>query len=75
MVRGRAVLKSGHVAPLSPAGRRSAADDISATVGYEDASFFRRIFKRRTGLKPIAYRKLFIRSCHPDGTPIECDRF
>jgi transcriptional regulator GlxA family with amidase domain len=34
-------------------------DDISAGVGYEDASFFRRVFKRRTGLVPLQYRRLF----------------
>ncbi|HLS80391.1 MAG TPA: helix-turn-helix domain-containing protein, partial [Steroidobacter sp.] len=38
---------------------RQAADEISAAVGYEDASFFRRVFKRRTGLAPAAYRRAF----------------
>lgn len=38
---------------------RIAVDDISAAVGYEDASFFRRLFKRRTGLAPRDYRRLF----------------
>jgi AraC-like DNA-binding protein len=32
---------------------------ISSRVGYEDASFFRRVFKRRTGLVPLRYRRLF----------------
>jgi transcriptional regulator GlxA family with amidase domain len=36
-----------------------AADTISADVGYEDASFFRRLFKRRTGLAPAQYRRAF----------------
>jgi transcriptional regulator GlxA family with amidase domain len=36
-----------------------AADEISAQVGYEDASFFRRLFRRRTGLSPKGYRRLF----------------
>jgi transcriptional regulator GlxA family with amidase domain len=36
-----------------------AADEISAEVGYEDASFFRRLFRRRTGLSPRGYRRLF----------------
>jgi transcriptional regulator GlxA family with amidase domain len=36
-----------------------AVDEISAVVGYEDASFFRRVFKRRTGLTPAAYRRAF----------------
>lgn len=35
------------------------ADEISANVGYEDASFFRRIFKRRTGMTPVRYRRMF----------------
>lgn len=34
-------------------------DEISARVGYEDVSFFRRLFKRRTGLTPARYRRLF----------------
>lgn len=36
-----------------------AADEISAAVGYEDPSFFRRLFKRRTGLAPREYRRMF----------------
>lgn len=34
-------------------------DDISAEVGYEEAAFFRRVFKRRTGLTPSEYRRMF----------------
>jgi transcriptional regulator GlxA family with amidase domain len=34
-----------------------AAEDISSDVGYEDASFFRRLFKRRTGVSPRQYRQ------------------
>jgi transcriptional regulator GlxA family with amidase domain len=34
-------------------------DEISFLVGYEDASFFRRLFKRRTGLTPSQYRRMF----------------
>ena len=34
-------------------------DDISASVGYEDPAFFRRLFKRGTGLTPSQYRKMF----------------
>ena len=38
---------------------RTAVDEISAEVGYEDPSFFRRLFRRRTGLSPRDYRRLF----------------
>ncbi len=34
-------------------------DEISFHVGYENVSFFRRIFKQTTGLSPAAYRKKF----------------
>lgn len=34
-------------------------DEISIEVGYEDSSFFRRLFKRRTGLTPSQYRRMF----------------
>ena len=37
----------------------TAADDISHEVGYEDPAFFRRLFKRVTGLTPGAYRRKF----------------
>lgn len=36
-----------------------AVDDISAEVGYLDCSFFRRLFKRLTGLTPSNYRRMF----------------
>ena len=34
-------------------------DDISIEVSYEDPSFFRRLFKRLTGLTPSQYRRMF----------------
>lgn len=37
----------------------TAAEEISAAVGYEDPAFFRRLFKRRTGLTTAEYRRLF----------------
>lgn len=35
------------------------ADQISWRVGYEDPAFFRRLFKRTTGLAPGQYRRRF----------------
>jgi transcriptional regulator GlxA family with amidase domain len=35
------------------------ADEISMEVGYEDPAFFRRLFKRRTGLTMGEYRRMF----------------
>jgi AraC-like DNA-binding protein len=40
-----------------------AVDEISWRVGYEDPAFFRRLFRRTTGMAPGAYRKRF---CIPD---------
>lgn len=37
----------------------ASVDEISWRVGYEDAAFFRRLFKRTTGLAPGAYRRRF----------------
>jgi transcriptional regulator GlxA family with amidase domain len=34
-------------------------DDIAAAVGYENVAFFRRLFKRGTGLTPGEYRRMF----------------
>jgi len=36
-----------------------AVDEIAAQVGYENAAFFRRLFKRQTGLRPGDYRRMF----------------
>jgi transcriptional regulator GlxA family with amidase domain len=36
-----------------------AVDEIGFAIGYEDASFFRRLFRRRTGVAPARYRRLF----------------
>jgi transcriptional regulator GlxA family with amidase domain len=44
-----------------------AANEISFEVGYEDASFFRRLFKRCTGLTPVQYRRVF-KPIHHAGT-------
>ena len=32
-------------------------DDVGYQVGYQDPTFFRRLFKRMTGLTPAAYRR------------------
>lgn len=40
-------------------------DEISVEAGYEDASFFRRLFRRRTGLSPSQYRRMF-QPVHPE---------
>jgi len=37
----------------------TAADEVGAAVGYSDASFFRRLFKRLVGVSPGQYRKMF----------------
>lgn len=36
-----------------------AVDDVGLSVGYEDPTFFRRLFKRTTGMTPAAYRRKF----------------
>ncbi|MBL8831215.1 MAG: helix-turn-helix domain-containing protein [Rhodospirillales bacterium] len=35
------------------------ADGIAAAVGYENPAFFRRLFRRCTGMTPGAYRRMF----------------
>ncbi len=35
----------------------SVLDDVGYQVGYQDPTFFRRLFKRMTGLTPAAYRR------------------
>lgn len=39
----------------------TAVDEVGFRVGYEDPTFFRRLFKRTTGLTPAAYRRKFAR--------------
>ena len=34
-------------------------DEIGGFVGYENLSFFRQLFRRRCGLSPANYRRLF----------------
>ena len=35
------------------------SEDVSVQVGYENPAFFRRLFKRSTGLTPGQYRRMF----------------
>jgi transcriptional regulator GlxA family with amidase domain len=37
----------------------AAIDEVGFNVGYDDPTFFRRLFKRRVGLTPAAYRRKF----------------
>jgi transcriptional regulator GlxA family with amidase domain len=43
-----------------------AVDDISYEAGYDDPSFFRRLFKRTTGISPSQYRRMFQPVGHAD---------
>jgi len=38
---------------------QTAVDEITYQIGYEDVSFFRKLFKRHTNLTPQEYRKKF----------------
>ncbi|USQ80940.1 GlxA family transcriptional regulator [Ornithinimicrobium faecis] len=40
-------------------GTEQSVEAISRHVGYEDAAFFRRLFKRTTGVPPGAYRRRY----------------
>ena len=44
-------------------GGEESVDEICWAVGYEDPAFFRRLFKRMTGITPSAYRRKF---CMPE---------
>lgn len=37
-------------------------DAIAFEVGYDDPSYFRRLFRRKTGVTPAAYRRHFARA-------------
>ncbi len=39
---------------------RIGIDEIGGRVGYEDIASFRRLFKRKSGLTPMAYRKKYM---------------
>ena len=38
--------------------------NIASMVGYENAFYFSRLFKREKGLSPAAYRKIFREQYH-----------
>ena len=61
---GMSPLEYVHALRLEEAKRRLEAGDepveaIALEVGYQDASFFGRLFHRRTGLTPAQYRRRF----------------
>lgn len=45
--------------------RRLPPDEIGGAVGYEDPASFRRMFRRKAGLSPAAYRRKFERILRP----------
>jgi transcriptional regulator GlxA family with amidase domain len=52
-------------------------EDIARGVGYEDASFFSRLFRRKVGLTPAQYRRRFSslrRALRDSGADIENER-
>src|SRR5690606_24946989 len=55
--RVRAQLAAGGSEACAREGRR--ADRVAHAVGYEDASFISRLFRREVGLTPAQYRKRF----------------
>ncbi|HEX3427196.1 MAG TPA: helix-turn-helix domain-containing protein [Candidatus Limnocylindrales bacterium] len=46
-----------------------AVDEVGSSVGYEDPTFFRRLFKRMTGLTPATYRRKFATIARHQGAP------
>lgn len=42
-----------------------ATDEVAAEVGYLEPAFFRRLFRRRTGVTPARYRRRFARIARP----------
>jgi transcriptional regulator GlxA family with amidase domain len=45
--------------------RHVTVQEVGRTVGYEDAAFFRALFKRQTGLTPTLYRRRFALATQP----------
>jgi transcriptional regulator GlxA family with amidase domain len=40
-------------------GTSESIEAIAASVGYENAAFYRRLFKRLTGISPVQYRQRY----------------
>ena len=59
--RSRSVLEGGEIA----------CEDLPPIVGYENGAFFRRLFKRSTGLGPSQDRRMFqpLRQAAPAPSP------
>lgn len=49
-------------------------EEVSAAAGYENSSFFRRLFRRRCGLPPSSYRQLFQGACPSANDPNPLDQ-
>lgn len=61
---GATLIAPGQNLRIEAAKRRLEAsaelvEAIAAAVGYENAAFFRRLFRRSTGLAPGDYRRMF----------------
>ena len=50
-------------------GRAASVETVSARVGYNDLSTFRRLFKRETGLSPRDYQRRFAPRQHSRRPP------
>lgn len=49
-------------------------EDVGHAVGYEDPTSFRRLFKRKAGMTPAAYRRKFAKLAPQDLIPAHPDR-
>jgi transcriptional regulator GlxA family with amidase domain len=61
---GRRPIEYVHALRVEEARRRleagaASVDDVGFEVGYEDPTFFRRLFKRTTGMTPAGYRRKY----------------
>ncbi|MBI3745118.1 MAG: helix-turn-helix domain-containing protein [Chloroflexi bacterium] len=67
---GRRPIEHVHAVRMETARRlleagATAVDDVGYQVGYEDPTFFRRLFRRATGLTPAAYRRKYAAGSAP----------